>query len=98
MDMRRGGPRLPARPNHPDDRAFRNRRPARYADRPQLDERDRVPVRRLDRHAFAARRHRPGKADFAARRRAHRRFQGRSDVDAAMLPAGVGIVAELEGS
>jgi hypothetical protein len=98
MDVRPGDSRLPARPDRPDDPAFRNGRPARHADRSQLDERDRVPVRRLNRHAFATRRHRPGKADRPTRGRSHRRSQGRADVDAAVLPAGVGVVAQLEGS
>jgi hypothetical protein len=98
MDVRRRGFWLSARPNRPDDRAFRNPRAARYSDRPQLDERDRVPLRRLDRHAFATRRHRSGKADRPTRGGAHRRSQGRSNVDAAVLPAGVGVIAELEGS
>jgi hypothetical protein len=97
MDVRPGGSRLPARPDRPDDPAFRNGRPARHADRPQLDERDRVPVRRLNRYAFAVRRHGPGKADRPTCGRSHRRSQGRSDVDAAVLPAGVGVVAQLEG-
>jgi hypothetical protein len=98
MDVRRRGSRLPARPNRPDDRAFRDPSPAGYADRPQLDERDRVPLRRLDRHALATRRHRSGKADRPTRGGKDRPSQGRSDVDAAVLRAGVGVVAELEGS
>lgn len=96
MDVRPGDSRLPTRPDRPDDPPFNNGRPSRRADRSQLDERHRVPVRRLNRHAFATRRHRPGKADRPTHGRPHRRSQGRSDVDAAVLPAGVGVVAEFE--
>jgi hypothetical protein len=86
----------------PADRAHRlplgDRRLARRRDRPEVKERDRVPVGGLDRDGEPAPGHGPGEADDAGRRSPHGGAAGSADVDAAVLPRGVGVLSEDERS
>jgi hypothetical protein len=80
-----------ARPDRPDDRAFRHDRTAHHRDRPEVHERGGVAERRLDRHRLAAGRHRPCERDHSLRRGAHRAAARSAEIDAAMLAACVGM-------
>jgi hypothetical protein len=86
----------------PADRAqhlsLGDRRLARERDRPEVKERDRVPVRGLDRDGEPAAGHAPGEADDAGYRSSHGSPEGSADVDPAVLPRGVGVLSEDEGS
>jgi len=88
--------RLAARADRADDLALRDRRPHANGNRPQVDERDRVPVLGADRQAAALARHLPRERDHARRGSAHVGTARRADVDAAVLPAGVRVVVSYE--
>jgi hypothetical protein len=83
--------RRAARADGADRSTLRHGRVARDGDRAEVRQRDRQPVGRLDRHRLAARRYGPREADDAGRRRDDGRVRGRRDVDAAVLPARVGM-------
>jgi hypothetical protein len=78
-----------AQTDRADDCALAYLRSARHADRAEMNERDRVAERRLDRDGPPSRRNRPGERDDTARRREHIRTRRRSEVDTAMLTRGV---------
>ena len=67
-------------------------------DRAQPDERNGVAVRGSDRDRTPVPGHGAGERDRTGRGRAHVRARISGDIDAAVLPAGVGIVAEREGA
>ncbi len=81
-----GGDRVP----------FAHRRPAPDRHGAEMEQRDGVAVRRLDRERPSASRHDPGERDDAARRRAHRGAGRRADVDPAVETTRVRIGAEAE--
>jgi hypothetical protein len=87
-----------ARPDRPEGRALRDGLLGSHAERAEVDERDRVAVGRLHRDGSASAGNRAGEADDSCRRREDGRTRRSCDVDAAVLPAGVGIVSEDEGS
>ena len=87
-----------ARAHRADGVAFADGRALRDLDRAEVDERDGVAVRREDRHAAAVGRQRPGEGDDARCGRLHRRAVRAGDVDAAVLPGGVRVRPEGEGS
>ena len=68
------------------------------SDRAQPDERDGVAIRGSDRDRAPVPGYGTGERDRAGRGRAHVRAGIGGDIDAAVLPAGVGIVAEREGA
>jgi hypothetical protein len=74
-----------ARPDRPDNGAFGDERSALHADRAEMDERGRVPERRLDRDGLAPVRHGSGERDGASRRREHLRAGRCAQVDATVL-------------
>ena len=76
-----------ARADRPHHRRFSHERAARHPDGAEVDERGRVPERRLDRHRLPAGRHRPGKGHHTLRGGEHRAAAGRAKVDAAVLAA-----------
>jgi hypothetical protein len=78
-----------ARTDRPHHGRFSHEGAARHSDRPEMDERDRVPGRRLDRDGLAAGRHRPGKRNHSLRRGEHRAAARRAKVDTAVLATGV---------
>lgn len=63
-----------------------------------MDERDRVAVVGPDRDRQSTAGDRARERDNACPRRAYGRTRGAADVDAAMLPARIRVVAELEAS
>jgi hypothetical protein len=64
----------------------------------ELEQRDRVALGRPDRHAQAAAREAAGEGDRARGRRANWSAHIGADVDAAVLAAGIWVVAEREAS
>jgi hypothetical protein len=92
--LRRGG--ILARAHLADGVALRDRVAPAHGERAELEQRDRVSARRRDRHAATARRERAGERDAASDRRADHGSDGRPDVDAAVLAAGVRVGAERE--
>jgi hypothetical protein len=78
-----------ARPDRAHHRPLRDRRPARDADRAEMDERRRVAGRRLDRDGLPAGRNRPGKGHDTFRRCDDVRARRTAEVDASVLPGGV---------
>ena len=86
----------PAGADRADDRALGDLVSLRHLDRAEVEQRHGEAVGRLDRDGAAVRRQRPGEGDRAARRRGHGRAGVAGDVDAAVLPAGVGVVADGE--
>jgi hypothetical protein len=70
----------------------------RNSDRAQPDQCDRVAVVGSDRDGASVTGHRAGKRDGAGTRRPHARAGVSGDIDAAVLPAGVGIVTKRESS
>ena len=68
-----------------------------HTDRAQVNERDGVPVVGLDRDAEPVRRHRARERDPAGPWSERRLAGAAADVDPAMLPAGVRVIAEPEG-
>lgn len=89
---------LTARSDDPDDVSLGDLLIPSHTHGPELQERDRVAVRRPDGDRAAARRHGAGKGDPSAGRRDYRRAHRSSDVDSAMLAPGVRIPAEVERS
>lgn len=81
-----------------DEIALPHRRPASHGDRAQMQERDRVPVLRLERDRPAPHRDGPGEGDHPGRRGQHGCARWSADVDPAMLASRIRIVAEQEGS
>ena len=96
MEVRSGRDPVGALAHGADDRALRHDRAAADAERAELEQRDRVAVRGLDRQRAAAARHGAGERDGAGRGRAHLGAHGRAEVDAAVLPARVGVGGEGE--
>jgi hypothetical protein len=96
VEMRRDGDRVGALAHGPDDGALRHDRAAGDAERAELEQRDRVAVRGLDRQRAAASRHGAGERDGAGRGCPHLGAHGRAEVDAAVLPARVGVGGEGE--
>jgi hypothetical protein len=88
---------LTARPHRRDGGALVDRVALLDFDRPEVDERDGIPVSREDREAAPVGRERAGEAHGAGRRRADRRRVGPRDVDPAVLPRGIGVAPEREG-
>ena len=64
----------------------------------EVGERSPVAVRGRDRHGASVCRELAGERDFSRGRRAHRSSADDADVDAAMLPCGIGVVAERESA
>jgi hypothetical protein len=87
---------LSARTDRPNDIAFCHRRAALNAHRVEMSQRYRVTVCGLNRHAFAANRHGSRKRDLAGHRGKDRCSNECTDVDAAMLARGVGVVPHGE--
>jgi hypothetical protein len=85
-----------ARPDRGDRIALGDQAAPPDPERPEMQQRDRVAVGRLDRQRLAAGRHRPGERDGSAGRRDHRRALRSTDVDPAMLAARVRVVAKAE--
>ena len=96
MDARHGMLGRPAPPHRPDRRAFVDGCALLDADRAEVDERDGIPVRRLDRHAAAMRRERPGERHGSRGGCADRSPFGPGDVDATVLTARIRIGAQDE--
>jgi hypothetical protein len=91
VDVRDKRDRVRALPDGADDRAFGDVAPAEHAGRGELQQRHRVPVGGLDRERMAAAGHLPCEGHRAAPRRDHRRAERGTHVEAAVLPAGVGV-------
>jgi hypothetical protein len=89
VDVRLRMGRHARRPDSSDDRSLPHECPARDADGPEMQERCRVTERRLDREALPARRNRPCERDDTLGRCNDRRTGRRTEVDAAVLAAGV---------
>ena len=89
--------RVSARSDRAHDFAFADGRPDSDRDRPQVDERDRVPVLGADRQAAALVWNLARERDDPAHRSAHVGARRRADVDSAVLPASVGVVTGDEG-
>ena len=83
---------LSAGPDGPYALAFGNLGADPDADGPQMDERDRVPVHRANRHAEPRVWQRSGERDHTARGRAHVDTRDRPDVHTTVLAALVRIV------
>jgi hypothetical protein len=96
VQMRLGRVGLGARPDHPDRVALGDHPALVDEQRAELGVRDRVPVPRPDRHDQAVAWRRPRERHRSRGCRAHRLAHGASEVDAAMLAAGVRVVAERE--
>ena len=90
MDVGNRELRNPARPDSADRLTLGDGISAPNRVRAEMHERDGVAVCRLDRHDLAQPRDRPGEGDGPRRRRDHHGPGGRSDVDPAMLPGGIG--------
>jgi hypothetical protein len=84
---------LAARAHCADGGALGDVRTALHVDRPQVDERQRVPGRRLDGDGLATRRDRARKGHDTRTRRDHGSAARRPEVDAAVLPRPVGMRA-----
>jgi hypothetical protein len=93
VDVRHRQLRLAARADRADELALRDCVAAPDRVRPEVNERDRVAVRRRDRQRLAADRHGPREGDGARDRRLHPRTARRPDVDSAVLPGGVRVLA-----
>ena len=98
IDVRLGAFGIAARPDRSDDVAFRDVRPDGNADRSEMDERDRVTVRRADRQAQPLMRELPSERDDARCGRPDIRTSRRADVDSAVLPTCVRIAVGDERS
>jgi hypothetical protein len=79
-----------------DHRSLVDTRAARHRRRSEVDERDRVAVRRLDRDGKAVRGHRAHERDQACARGSDRLALLAGDVEAAVLPGGVRVAAVSE--
>jgi hypothetical protein len=89
---------LAGRADCPEDVTLRKVRSHTDADRPELDERDRVAVLRADRERQANARDGTGEADDAARGRADLGSRAGADIDSAVLSAEVGVVVGGEST
>lgn len=89
-------PGLGARTDRSDDVAFHDRGAHGDRDRPELQQRDRVAVLGANRDCPAVAGHRSSKSDHAGDGRTHIGSDRGADVDSAMLPAVVGILARRE--
>ena len=87
-----------ARPDHGDRVALGHGRAARDGECAEVEQRHRVPVRRLDRDRPAVAGHGADEADEPAMRGANRRPGSGPDVDAAVEPRRVGVVSEQKRS
>ena len=96
VDGRDGLLRRAARADRADRAALGDRVALRDDDRPEVDERDGVPVRREDRDAAPVGRQRARERHDARRGRSDGRAVRTGDVDAAVLPTRVGVRAERE--
>ncbi len=94
--MCRGRHRVRTLADSPDDGSFGDLVAAHDVGRAQLQQRDRVTVRRLDRDRTPAARNRAGERNGAGSRRAHGGPDLGADVDAAVLATCVRVVAERE--
>jgi hypothetical protein len=96
VDVRLAPLGLAARADRRDDVSFLDRGSGGHADRAEMHERDRVTVRSPNRQAEPLARQPPGEGDDAGCRRTKVGACGSSDVDAAMLAAGVRVVLGRE--
>ncbi len=96
VDVRRGRDRIGALTDHADDSALRDGAATQDARRCELQQRYRIAVRGLDRDGAAAAGDRADERDRARRRGEHSASNPGADVDAAMLPACIGVRAERE--
>jgi hypothetical protein len=78
-----------ARSDGSDNSCLADGRAAAHSDRAEVDERRRVPERRLDRHRLAARRNGAGKRDDSLHGCEHGTPAGSSEIEAAMLAGAV---------
>ena len=98
MDVRLGGDPVDALADDPDRGALDDRVAARDGRTAELQQRHRIPVRRLDRDRAAATGNGAGEGDGACDRREHLRADLGADVDAAVLSGGVRVRPEREGT
>jgi hypothetical protein len=98
MDVRLGDFGLAARADGADAIPFGDVAALSHAERPQMHERDGVTVCGPNGDRAASGRHSARKGDFSARRSDDGRAKRGADVDSAVLPSGVGVVAEVEWS
>jgi hypothetical protein len=91
VDVRVGVFDHAARSHRSDHGALTNRRTARNADRAEMHERQGVAGGRLDGHGLPARRDGAGEGDDARSGRGHGTAGRRTEVDATVLPSGVGV-------
>jgi hypothetical protein len=96
MDVRRGGDRVRALADDADHGSLLDGGAAQHARRAELQQGHGVAVGGLDRDRPAAVRNRADERDGPGSRCEHRASQLARDVDASMLPAGVGVRAERE--
>jgi hypothetical protein len=94
--VRRGRDRIPARADAADHRPFLDRLALRDQDLAELEQRDGVAVRGLDRDRLPSARQCPGERDGARRRGPHVGAGLAADVDAPVLATGVWVLAEHE--
>jgi hypothetical protein len=97
VDVRGEGDGVGALADGADDGALGDDAAAQDADRAELEKRDRIAVRALDRDRAAATRDHADEGHVAPDRRAHRAPHRTADVDAAVLAARIDVVAEDEG-
>jgi hypothetical protein len=96
VDVRRLRDAVAALPDRAENVSFVDLRALPDGSSPELQQGDRVPVAGANRHGAAAVRHAADERDRAGSRRADADADVGGDVDAAVLPAGVRIVAERE--
>ena len=94
MDVRLGRGRVDALADDADRSSFDDRVTPRNVRGAELEQSDCVPVGRLDRDGAAARGDEAGEGDGAAHGRERGGPHLRADVDAAVLPARIGVGAE----
>jgi len=93
VDVGLGAFGLAARPDRADDFSLCDSSPHSNGDRPQVNQGDRVAVLRADRQAAARTGNLAGERDDPSHRSAHLCARRCADVDSAVLPASVRIVA-----
>jgi hypothetical protein len=98
MDVRLSRHRIDALADDTNRCAFEDRFTFGDARRSELEQGHGVPVGCLDRDRAATTGHETGERDGAGGRREHRRAHLGADVDAAVLPRGVGVRPEREGA
>jgi len=96
MDVRLGHLGVAARADRAHGGALGDGVALPHPDRPEVEQRDRVPVGRLDRDRLAVRRERAGVGDRTGRRREDEAARVSPDVDPAMLARCVRIGSEDE--